>query len=111
MVVYDDGEGEPEGIFYHSTDDPEGCILEAKRRREIQAYIEDSDLGKLSQDRGSAVNDCIIPVPNTVDVLGVLKGEVEFAPTLKRLGDFTDEDHRRSFTFFADWITIVESER
>src|SRR5918992_6079549 len=81
VLVYDDGEGDPEALFYHSADDLPGCILEAKQRRDIQAYLDESDLIELYQDRGDAVNDCIIPVTNTTDVLGIFKGEVEFSPT------------------------------
>jgi hypothetical protein len=92
MIIYEDGEEDPEAIFYHKADDPSGCVLEAKQRRAIRAYLEESALFNLIQDKGDTVKDGIFPVANTTNVLGILKGDVEFSPTYKRLMDVTRED-------------------
>jgi hypothetical protein len=110
VLVYDDGVGDPQAIFYHSEEDPEGCALEVKRRREIDAYMGESDTHILYQDRGEAVKDCIIPLPNTVDVLGILKGDTEFSPIYKRIRDFSEGEAITHVMFGLNWGVVCGGE-
>jgi hypothetical protein len=110
MIIYDDGEGEPEAIFYHSADDWKGCELEGKRRREIRAFLEESAVSPFLQDRGNGVKDSIMPIADTTDVLGLLKGAVDFNPTYKRLRDFTHEEFGRNVRFWENWVALEKEE-
>jgi hypothetical protein len=74
MFVYQDEQGE-EAIFYHDSTDLEGCALEATRRRDVQAYRdENGHVVSRMMEKGKGDMHAIVAVPNTADVLGVLKG-------------------------------------
>ena len=86
-IYWESDDGDLEVTFYHEPNDPEGCALELARRRDIEALQDDTDLERLIMDRGAAAKKAIVPIPNTTDVLGVLKGEVDLTPSYKRLGE------------------------
>lgn len=124
MLTLEDIEGE-EPIFYHSGSNVGGCVLEAKRRRELKAYLaehleakrywglrayfEENDMPALLEDRRNA-EDCILPVTNTVDALGILKGDVEFSPTYKRFGDITEDDERLTLELMQSFADLMRDE-
>jgi hypothetical protein len=113
FIIYDDGEEEPIALFYHSADDPEGCDLEAKRRREILAYLEEAslfDMVKDSHEGGPSLKECVWPLTNTTDVLGILKGEVEFAPTYQPLLGTTKEELQPHGEFLENWLALEKEE-
>jgi hypothetical protein len=116
IIFYEDEEEEdPIALFYHKADDPEGCALEAKRRREIMSYIKEGEkLESLEKPReiveGDSLKDNVVPVANTTNVVGVLKGDVEFSPTYKRLSEITREDAELNLGFLENWLTVEQDE-
>jgi hypothetical protein len=61
-------------------------------------------------DRGDAAIDAIIPVPNTTDALGVLKGEVDLTPSYKRLGECGEPELQMVRDFLANYAGILSWE-
>jgi hypothetical protein len=110
QAVFDDGLGVPEPLFYHKQNDKYGCLREATVRRELYAYFEESNLVQRYQDRGDNLEGCVIPILNTTDVMGLLKGEIEFAPVYKTAVEMNDEDCRISFEFIDNRHNIHREE-
>jgi hypothetical protein len=108
--LYDDGEDHTVAIFFHDPSDDAGVQLEAKLRRQIQDYLDEVDVISLLREQGEAALALVIPVPNTTDVVGLLKGEVEFNPRFKHLGDFVSEDLHDTVTFMGHWSALIQDE-
>jgi hypothetical protein len=110
MFTYHGGEGDPVVIFYHEPTDVQGCILEARRRREIEAIQDEMDLERvLTTGRGFAA-ESIMPIPNTSDVLGVLKGEVNLARNYKKLGTCSQAEAERIQEFLHNYRELLTQE-
>ena len=110
MIVYEDDLGNPIPIFYHEATDLHGCKLEADLRKEIEDYREESSLLTASEERGEAWRDAIVPIPNTADVLGILKGDITFTSRYKRIGEFTREESAISMEFRTNYTALLTDE-
>jgi hypothetical protein len=103
-------DGELHAIFYHKPNDPQGCALELSRRLDIEALQDDTDVERLIMDKGAAAVETLIPIPNTTDVLGVLKGEVDLNPSYKRLGECGIEEAQMVKDFLDNYSDLLRRE-
>jgi hypothetical protein len=92
-------------ILYH--DDEHGIEIEAKGRRELEAIV--SEFGHPGEAPLRMLNP-LVDIPNTTDVLGVLRGNVELSVTHKPLGRCIMADLQRLADFRLAFICLNEVE-
>jgi hypothetical protein len=106
--------GEVDAVFYHDEGNLAGCNLELERRRDIEALIDGADLLRITMEaREGKLTDGepVIPIPNTNDLVGVLRGEVDLDPDYKRLHQCKREDLAVIIDFKNSYIALLDQEQ
>ena len=93
--------------YHRANTDTAGYNLELRRRLEIAELLEenhpDSFYGRKSKD-------VVLSIPNTTDLVGVLKGNVPWEPIYKRGSDVTQSDWQMLGAFLEAYNHLMESE-